>query len=96
MEPKKGAMTYVADGSVREVFADGFQMIMFDGANLRVELIVGRSGEGGSGTRHPAARLVLTVQLVTELAGHFTKLLADLEQRGALRKNPTANTPAKN
>src|SRR5262245_48706517 len=50
----------------------------------------GRGGGGGGGggqgqqpgARHPAARLVLPLNVVAELTKHFGKVLTELEQRG--------------
>ncbi len=61
-KPSKPPTEYVDRPEVCEIFADGYEMMYFDGTSLRLEFTVSRYEKPEppklpSGTRYPACRL---------------------------------------
>lgn len=87
---------YVPNNDLKETFADGVAVVGFDGHNVRIELSVSRVGQNKSGretTLHPAARLVLPLNVAGDLLQKLGGAFADLEKQGVVKKGPSSGQP---
>jgi hypothetical protein len=74
---------------LRETFVDSVQSLVWDGQTVRVELCVTRYPEtasGGDAHRYPTARLVMTVQALSDLFNRLQQTMPVLEQAGLIAK----------
>ncbi len=93
----ESGMKFIDNPHLGEIFADQVTAVSFDGANVRIELSVGRadgprSGESQATAIHPVARLVVPLVTINELLGRTNGLLGELERRGILRKDNPAGS----
>jgi hypothetical protein len=71
-----------------ETFADSIRSMVWDGQTLRVELCVTRypedpSSPGAEAKRYPAARLVLTAPVATDLFNRLQQMIQALGKAAA-------------
>lgn len=80
--------------NVPEIFADGLELITFNGQFAKVTLTVDRMDEPRPGNKKPtgnkvtAARLVLSPNAVIDLHNRMSQLIAVLEQSGVVKRQP--------
>ena len=87
---------YVPNNDLKETFSDGVVLVGFDGHNVRIELSVSRVGHSVGGretTLHPAARLVLPLNVAGDLLQKLGGAFADLEKQGVVKKGPPPGQP---
>jgi hypothetical protein len=84
-------LVYVDRPEITETFADGLETVVFDGMSVRMEFVVNRldpanSHVAATGRKVTAARLVLPIAGVMNLASQLNALLAALGEQGALNE----------
>ena len=92
-QPARPRTKYVDRPEVSEIFVDGYEMMFFDGTSLRLEFTIARYDQPKppktrTGQRHTACRLVLTPDAAVALYNSLSKLVAALEERGAVKREP--------
>lgn len=91
--PAPKNFAYQNDATVRETFADSFQVAAFDGSTMRIELTANRYNEPApsgetSGTRVTVSRLVLTPNLAVDLYNQLSRVIGLMEKRGLISRTP--------
>ena len=93
-QPQQPKMEYVDRPDLGETFIDNVRHVTFDGATVRVELAVTRFEETAPGAsaavarQYPASRLVLRPDAAVDLFVRLQRLIALMEQRGIVRRDP--------
>jgi hypothetical protein len=82
---RRPKLRYEDNPHLAETFADSIGPWFFDGQTLRIEFTVSRLDEAAvadkpTGRRHPACRLVLSMQGANELLALCRRLTAGLEK----------------
>ena len=94
-QPNNPQPQFVDRPELSETFADTVRHVTFDGATVRAELCVTRVQDGSGGAqntkRYPTARIVMRPDAAVDLFIQLQRLVAMMEQRGIIKRQPRPN-----
>jgi hypothetical protein len=97
--PQQPKVEYIDRPDLVETFIDMVRNVTFDGATVRAEFGVTRfedtpPGSAAVARQYPACRLVLRPDAAVDLFVRLQRLVALMEQRGIVKREPS-KTPAR-